>query len=127
MKSTIAIAALAVLVVAGTSYTQQAPRPTSSPPAVAPTDTIPPVSVAPAPPANIPPSYVPVASQELTVDQMLDRLQQLRAQKAEIEKKEHELLNAIRKKVEKQTERLERLGVTPRPPEPLPSPPSISR
>jgi hypothetical protein len=130
------LTALTMLTVCVAAYPQPTPQPTlrptqpsqSNPPTVTPTDVIPAVPVAPSAPSNtIPPPAVPAAPLEQTVDQMLDRLEHLRAQKAEIERKEQELLSAIRKKIEKQSERLDRLGITPRPPEPVAPLPTIGR
>jgi len=55
------------------------------------------------------PVEVPLA--ELSVDQLLDKLEKLRAQKTELEKQEQELLKAVRTKVDKQSDRLTKLGV----------------
>jgi len=48
---------------------------------------------------------------ELTLDQMLDSLEVLRAKKAELEKQEREMVDSIGKKVEKHTERMQKLGI----------------
>jgi Spy/CpxP family protein refolding chaperone len=64
--------------------------------------------------ARIPPANVPAISprpvREPSLDQMLDELEALRAQKAQIEKKEAELSRAIREKAAAQAERMNRLG-----------------
>jgi hypothetical protein len=54
---------------------------------------------------------VPLSDKSL--DQMLDRLEALRAQKAELEKAEQEVVKEIRRKLEKQGDRMNRLGITP--------------
>jgi hypothetical protein len=54
---------------------------------------------------------VPLA--EKSIDQLLDRLEALRGQKAELEKAEQELVKEIRRKMEKQSDRINRLGITP--------------
>jgi hypothetical protein len=75
------------------------------------------------PPANIPPVIVPTAPTypvppapppEKTVDELLNDLERVQTQKAELDKREQELKATIRKKLEKQTERLNKLGVTPK-------------
>ena len=48
---------------------------------------------------------------EPTVEQMLDSLESLRVQKAELDKKERELVASINKKIDKQTERMKKLGL----------------
>jgi hypothetical protein len=60
---------------------------------------------------------VPLA--EKSIDQLLDRLEALRAQKAELEKAEQELVKEIRRKMEKQSDRINRLGITPNDPPPV--------
>jgi hypothetical protein len=86
------------------------PAPYTPPPAD-PYQTKPPVLVAPAGPQRIPPPSFPVPVPERTLDQLLDDLETLRAQKAEIEKKEAELTKTIQKKAEKQSDRLKSLGL----------------
>jgi outer membrane protein assembly factor BamA len=49
---------------------------------------------------------------EKSLDQMLDELEALRVQKAQMEKKEQELLKAIQQKAAKQAERMKQLGTT---------------
>lgn len=51
---------------------------------------------------------------EKSVDDLLAELERLRARKAEVEKKEQELTAALRKKLQTQTERLQKLGVAPK-------------
>src|SRR5205823_11197464 len=110
-----------VLLAAAAAYTQSQPPapvgggPTLPAPVTVSPDLAPPSVVPPLPRQSIPPQSVPVAPKEPTVDEMLDSLERLRAQKLEIEKREQELVAAIRRKIEKQAERLERLGVAPRP------------
>jgi hypothetical protein len=53
----------------------------------------------------------PVPAPEKTLEQMLDELESLRDRKAEIEKKEAELVKAIQRRSEKQADRMNRLGV----------------
>lgn len=86
--------------------------------------TSPPVTPA-LPDARLPsPPGVPVAAAEKSLDQLLDRLEALRAQKAELERQEQEVVKEIRRKVEKQSDRLQRLGVND--PQLPPPPPSVS-
>jgi len=52
---------------------------------------------------------------EPSVEQLLDELERLQAQKAALEKKEQDLKAVLRQKLQKQTERLNKLGVAPIP------------
>jgi hypothetical protein len=64
------------------------------------------------PQANLPTAPRAVAPPaEKSLDQLLDELEALRAQKAELEKKEAELTKAIRQKAERQADRMNRLGL----------------
>jgi hypothetical protein len=56
------------------------------------------------------PIPTPAVSPELTVDQVIDALEKIKAQKAELEKKEQALLDVLNKKLAKQTERLKNVG-----------------
>jgi hypothetical protein len=56
----------------------------------------------------------PPAPPEKSVDDLLNELERVQAQKAELEKKEQELKAQLRKKLEAQTERLKKLGVAPK-------------
>ncbi|MBN9521459.1 hypothetical protein J0H58_23555 [bacterium] len=107
----------ALLVAAsGLAYTQPAPRPAQVP---EPARLIPPPGVPFTPPRPAPADAPPA---EKSLDQLLDRLEALRAQKAELERQEQEVVKEIRRKVERQSDRLQRLGVN----DPLLSPPSPS-
>ncbi len=81
-----------------------------------------PTPVFPAPPADarIPPTAVPVppVPQVKSVDDLLTELENLRAQKAELEKREQDLNAALRKKLDAQAERLKKLGTAPKSAEP---------
>ena len=57
---------------------------------------------------------VPAPPPEKNVEQLIDELERLQAQKAELAKKEQELKATLHKKLEKQTERLNKLGVAPK-------------
>jgi hypothetical protein len=102
-------------------YSQQ-PTPPPRPQPVTPTPAAP--EVVPTP--NIPPAGVQavpdVPLSARSMDQLLDKLEALRAQKAAIEKQEQDLLRAIRAKQQQYNERLEKLGVSPRPVEPFAPP-----
>ena len=65
----------------------------------------------PAIPQPSPP--VPTQPKESTIEQLLDELEKVRAQKLELEKKEKTLVLEARKKLDKQLERLNRLGIGP--------------
>jgi hypothetical protein len=53
----------------------------------------------------------PAPPAEKSIEQTLDELERVQAQKAELDKKELELKAAVRKKLEQQSERLNKLGV----------------
>jgi hypothetical protein len=75
------------------------------------------------------------APQEQTVEQMLDAVDALRVQKAVLEKQEKAIIEQLSKKVEKQSERMRKLGIgLPKPvespdplgiPSPLPTRPNL--
>jgi hypothetical protein len=75
-----------------------------------------PVSPAPDTPAvPVPlPAGIPEVPREKTTDDLLAEIEQLRAQKAELDKKEQELTAALRKKLDAQAERLKKLGLAPK-------------
>jgi hypothetical protein len=91
-------ASVALLVVCGAATSQPQP-PRLKFPSI-PAAPVPNVTV-PVPPPPAPPS----------VDQLLDALERVQAQKAALEKQEQELKAAIRKRLEAQAERLKKLGV----------------
>jgi hypothetical protein len=68
--------------------------------------------------SGVTPPTLPAA--EKTIDQLLNEVEQLRVQKAELAKREQELLKEVRLKLEKQAERVNRLGIAPSPPATLP-------
>lgn len=91
--------ALAVLVAAcGVAVTRPPPPP-------------PPPSGPPIPPAIIPSAPTPPPPPPL--DQLLDQLEQVQAQKAELAKREESLKQIIRKKLDEQDQRLKKLGLAP--------------
>jgi hypothetical protein len=98
VKTSIAVLVLLVVAV-GTVYTQTPPpvEPQSSPPGL-------PSSLAP----NVPAIPQP---KETTLDELLDQIEKVRAQKAELEKKEKALMAEARKLLDKQLERLNKLGL----------------
>ena len=115
MKIRSLFAAVVLLVVGSVGNSQPPVGPSPQ------TQNIPPLSVPKTPPVTAP--------AEKTVDEMLDELESLRGQKAELEKKEAELVKAIQRKIEKQADRLNRLGIgapvvptAPVLPQPLPVP-----
>ena len=116
MSTRTLLLSVALLVVAGAAHSQP------QPPAVLPSprlDFAPPAP--PATPPVVPPSLVmpalppapPAPPPEKTVDQLLTELERVQAEKAAIEKKEQELKVLLRKKLEQQTERINKLGVGP--------------
>ncbi len=69
------------------------------------------------PPTGLPlpgssPITLPPIPVEKTVDDLIAELERLHAQKADLEKKEQELKAVLRKRLQLQTERLQKLGVT---------------
>jgi len=67
----------------------------------------------PSPPLPTAPIIVPTQPvKEKSLDQLLDDLESLRKQKAELEKKEQDLVKAILQKADKQADRLKQLGLT---------------
>ncbi|MBN9118925.1 MAG: hypothetical protein J0I06_07160 [Planctomycetes bacterium] len=78
-------------------------------------DPLPPRDLLPPPPVPSPtPPLGPTAPapREKSVDDLLAELEDLQAQKARLEKQEAELKATIRKRLDAQTERLKKLGVT---------------
>jgi hypothetical protein len=104
MKTLLAVIVL-VVVAAGTVYTQ-APPPSPDLPKF---------------PSDIATGQA-VPKPEPTLDQLLDQIEKIRAQKAELEKQEQALAAEVRKKMVKQTERLNKLGLGT----PVPPPPSLN-
>ena len=103
MKTTVAVLVL-VVVAAGTVYTQSPPT----------TPQIPQTAVVPTFPT---PAAQPGPRKEPTLDQLLDQIERIREQKVELDRQEQVLAAEARKKIVKQTERLNRLGLgTPLPP-----------
>ena len=94
----------ACLALCGNGYPQQ-------PPGTTPVPALPVLD--PAPSAIMP--VAPAPAPTPTVDQLLDRLTELRRQKAELEKQEQATVKQLRDKLKAQTERLEKLGIAPEP------------
>ena len=105
MSTRALVISAALLIVSGAAHSQ--PKPAPAPPPSQP----PAVFIPAAPPVTVPVPPPPPPS----VEQLLDELERVQAQKAALEKKEQELKAAIRKKLEAQTERLKKLGVAPQP------------
>ena len=80
--------------------------PLSTPPAAPRPDLYRPAPVVPTAPT------LPLA--EKTVEELLTELERVQSEKAALEKKEQELKATVRKKLEQQAERLNKLGVTPK-------------
>jgi Spy/CpxP family protein refolding chaperone len=98
MKLTLAV--LVLLVAVGTVYTQNLlPAPAPDLPALPGLPAAPSLQPAPAQP------------KERTINQMLDEIQTIRAQKAELAKMEQALMTEVRKMVEQQNERLNKMGL----------------
>jgi hypothetical protein len=117
MKTTLAVLVLLV-VAAGTVYTQ-APAGIPAPENPA----LPNVPVTAQPPAPTSPL------KERSLNQLLDDIQQIRVQKAELEKKEQALIAEVRKLLAQQSDRLNKLGLgAPVQPQSIPEtmPPAFS-
>jgi len=103
MKTTLAVIVLLV-VATGTVYTQAPPPPNGELPRVPALNE-----------GNLStlPSQLSQSAQpkERNIDQLLDEIQAVRAQRAELEKKEQSLVVEVRKLVDKQTDRLNKLGL----------------
>lgn len=94
--------AAGMLVLVGSGTAQQPIAPPVETPALPKPSVVPPIARPPAP------------SPARPIDQMLDELERVQVQKAELEKKEQELKATIHKALEKQTERLNKLGAAPK-------------
>jgi hypothetical protein len=106
-----------------TPLAQPAPTASDTPPPVfrgqAPDATGPRTPIQTTPPA---PAYAPLPpAAPPTLEQLLDRLAAVKAQKEQLEKQEKTLADEIRKKLAEQQQRLKKLGVTPKN-EPAPTP-----
>ena len=127
MRRPILLVAISLLAIAGVGQTQQPQLP---PVTITLPEPVPVPQMGPMIPQ--PQRLVPtVATKPVdpTVDQMLDELEALRIQKAELEKKESEMVAAIGKKVETQSARMKKLGIGSEKPvanevesKPIPSP-----
>jgi hypothetical protein len=98
-------ACLALLACGGSGFPQQ-------PPGVAP------------PGPGVGPS-APTPPPQPTIDQLIDRLEQIRKQKAELDRQEQAVVAELRAALKRQRERLAKLGVEEAPP-PRPSEPGVS-
>jgi hypothetical protein len=97
------------------SYRAQAPTPGDSdisPPlkAATPAPTAPPAPVPPKAAARCVPPSAP-AAKDMTVEQLLTRLAEIKAKREELAKQEKELVEVLKKKLTEQKERLQKLGV----------------
>ncbi|MCI0702778.1 MAG: hypothetical protein L0241_16985 [Planctomycetia bacterium] len=95
-------------IVCGGVYSQPQPLPLATP--ENPIPARPPIIPPPSPPVPV----VPAPPKEKSVEELLDELERIQTQKAELAKKELELKATIRKRVEKQLERLNKLGIDPK-------------
>jgi hypothetical protein len=94
------IAVLVLLAAVGTVYTQ-------APPPIPATEGIAPQSL----PATPTVGSAASAPKERSINQLLDEIQTVRAQKAELAKREQALMAEVRKLVEQQNERLNKMGL----------------
>ncbi|MDY3560187.1 hypothetical protein R5W23_001412 [Gemmata sp. JC673] len=113
MRVRILLVSIALAIVPGAALAQEK-YPTIAPPAIAPGGP----GSAPSPQIVPPAAPVPPPQTEKTVDDLLTELEQLRVQQTELAKREKELTEALRKKLQQQTERMQKLGVAPKAPEP---------
>ncbi len=60
----------------------------------------------------IPPPLPPGPLKSATIDDLLNKLQGLKAQRAELDRLEQELVAVLKEKLKEQKERLQKLGVT---------------
>jgi len=98
---TFTLTVLVLLVVAvGTVYTQ--------PPPPTPAQELPAPLNVPSAPAMQP---APAQPKERTINQLLDEIQAVRVQKAELAKREQSLMAEVRKLIEQQNERLNKMGL----------------
>ncbi|MFO0797116.1 MAG: hypothetical protein U0804_06530 [Gemmataceae bacterium] len=130
MRARLLTVSLLFAAAAGAAHTQP-PAPIPQLPAVPNTPPSAPAGVPiPAPaPAGVAPSPAPQplpvsTSEEKSLERMLDQLETLRARKADLEKQEQELMKDIRKVLDRQDERVKRLGVVAAPPV-VPEPPPV--
>ena len=79
--------------------------------------------VAPVP--SLPPPAATQPHSPPTVDQLMDRLTNVRARKAELEREEQAVLKALRERLQQQKERLAKLGIEPAIREEAPPPPLV--
>jgi hypothetical protein len=148
MKLPALLAAAGLLSLAAVGHSQAPPA--TTPPAPAPltpphsyvpsgiprAETPPPVDLAPGvlPPAPadatprsvyqpIPTPGVPPQPPEQTVEQVLDALEKLKGQMAELQKREQVLTDLLNKKLDEQSARVKKLGVTPKRPPAIESTP----
>jgi hypothetical protein len=103
----------AVFAAAAAAHTQPPPPPPLYPDVRS--QVIPPAPAVPA----------PVVTAEKSLEKMLDQLEGLRTRKADLEKQEQELMKEVRKLLEKQDERVKRLGVVPPAPPLASAPPPV--
>jgi hypothetical protein len=131
MKTRTLIAAAAgcvVLVACGMALAQ--PRsggvpPGASPPGIPAANPIPAGLPSPVPVQNAPVEAAPKPD-DMSIDQLIDAVEQIRTQKADLEKKEQAMLKTLRTKAAKQKERIDGLDVGQPPAVPTAIPPVSS-
>lgn len=94
----------AVIVTAAVSAAQ-------SPPSLPPSPSPPRAELPQVAPSRPPQPAHAEPAPDKSLDQLLDRLEALRAQKAELERQEQDVVKEIQRKLERQSDRLQRLGV----------------
>jgi hypothetical protein len=117
MKNQYLVAVTAtLLVVVGITLAQQPippafpldPTPGIAPPIANPTAPVKPALTPISVPASAPTSPKP---EEMSIDQLIEGVENLRAQKAELDKKEQAMIKLIQRKAEKQKERIDGLDI----------------
>jgi hypothetical protein len=119
---------LVLVLVVAAAVARQTPPPSST------EGSIPPRAPSNEPRSSIPVSPTPPPAKAPSIDDLLNKLDSLKAQKAAIEKAEKETVELLKEKLKQQKHRLQKLGVNveegnriqPAPPPPAPaSPPPV--
>lgn len=116
MKLPTLFTAAALLILAAIGHTQGPPPAQYVPPAPTqpPAPTMPPDDKLAPLPQPVPPPTMPIATPtpaEQTVEQVLDALEKIKAEKAALEKKEQALADLLNKKLDAQKARVKKLGL----------------
>lgn len=82
----------------------------------------PPASQPPVEPPRVPPPDVPrkEAFRGMSIDQLVEQVKVLRAQRAELEKREQEAVTVLKERLKEQRQRLKQLGISLEESEPTP-------